>query len=311
MSIDPRVQRQARLEHLRRQRLQHVPLDDEHVADRAHLTVDPPVVIGAVSTRQPRVQLGQRRHLRHRNQVVAAEPAALAFHPTLLVRTVDAGHAVERVEPVMGTEQHPPVVLRPPTVAAEQHRGDRRLQVVVLDVFRRDAAELGERLDVTLEERFLRLGGAHPVDRAAGETQPHREQVTLRPPGREIDPEFCEVDLGFRARLMGLRDEDLRRWSAGFGVDLRSALWPLPDDRPRTLVPEPRSAAGNTAQSWSPGDVSIPDRDPGDRRVLARTHRRWAVPAGGRSAVPPGADRRGLPVRRVRNKVGNVVITFG
>ena len=37
------------------------------------------------------------------------------------------------------------------------------------------------------------------------------------------------------------------------------------------------------------GDVPVPDRDPGDRRVLARTHRGWTVPPCDRPAISLGA----------------------
>lgn len=62
----------------------------------------------------------------------------------------------------------------------------------------REAAKLGERSPMSLQERFLGLGGEHPVNRLAGETQLHREQVTLRPAGWEVYEQLDEVDFGFR-----------------------------------------------------------------------------------------------------------------
>jgi len=136
----------------------------------------------------------------------------------------------------VGAEQHPPVVLRPPTVGAEQHRGDRGLQIVVLHMHHGDTAELGERRDMPFQERLLRLGGEHPMHRPAGKAQPHREQVTLRPAGRQIDEQFREVDLTLRGGLVGLRDVDLRDRPAGLRPDLPP---PLRDKRPQRRIRQP------------------------------------------------------------------------
>ena len=137
---------------------------------------------------------------------------------------------------IVGTEQHPPVVLRPPPVRTEQHRGDRRLQVVVLHVHRRDTAELGERGDMPLQERLLRLGGKHPMHRPARKAQPHREQVTLRPAGRQIDEQLREIDLTLRGGQVGLGHEDLRHRAAGLRPDLPP---PLRDIRPQRRIRQP------------------------------------------------------------------------
>jgi hypothetical protein len=72
--------------------------DGEHLPDGADPAVDPPVVIGPVRFRQPSVQLRQRLHLRHRDQVVAPESPAFAFDATLLVGPFDTWQAVEPVE---------------------------------------------------------------------------------------------------------------------------------------------------------------------------------------------------------------------
>src|SRR5205807_5944959 len=92
---------------------------------------DETVVIGGVTCSYQLVQLGERTHSGHRNEMVAAEPSDLAFHPTLLMGPLDAGDAVEAVEPVMGTQPHKPRVLQ---AAAAQHDPDhRQLQVVIAD----------------------------------------------------------------------------------------------------------------------------------------------------------------------------------
>lgn len=76
----------------------------------------------------------------------------------------------------------------------------------------RDATEDLERLLMAFQERLLPLGGVGPVDCLARERQPHREQKALRPDPRQLDPKVREVDLTFRAGIMGLRDE--RLWTA-------------------------------------------------------------------------------------------------
>jgi hypothetical protein len=105
--IDPGCQRQTSLEHLDRQRPEQVDLESEVLADADRPVLDSAVVIGQVLADQPFVELGHRRHCRDRDQMVAAEPAALTLHPALLMRPLDAGVAVERVETMMRTERDP------------------------------------------------------------------------------------------------------------------------------------------------------------------------------------------------------------
>ena len=107
IAVDPRRQRQPGLEHLGRQRPQQVGLEGEVLTDADGAVADPAVVIGQVVADQQFVELGHRRDYRDRDQVVAAEPAALALHPALLMGALDTGVAVERVEPVDGTGTRP------------------------------------------------------------------------------------------------------------------------------------------------------------------------------------------------------------
>jgi hypothetical protein len=72
----------------------------------------PALVVLVLPLPDPRVELGQRLHLRHRGQAVAAEPANLTLDAALFVRAGDAWLAVERVEPVVRPEQHPARVPR-------------------------------------------------------------------------------------------------------------------------------------------------------------------------------------------------------
>ena len=73
----------------------------------------------------------------------------------------------------------------------------------------RNAAEVLERQDVSLQERLLSLGAVRDVERPPAVRQAHHEHPHLhqRPADRGV--ELPEVDLRLRARLMGLRDERL------------------------------------------------------------------------------------------------------
>ena len=68
---------------------------------------------------------------------------------------------------------------------------------------------MGERADVAVEERLLRLGGVGVVERPPGVRQPHHEHVALhlRPGQRRV--ELTEVDLGLGAGQVGLRNRHL------------------------------------------------------------------------------------------------------
>lgn len=93
-----------------------------------------------------------------------------------------------------------------------------------------DPAEILERVDVALEERFLCLRGIDPVDCFPGERQPEREHVALRLDPRQHHPEFPEIDLRLRARGMLLRDEHLSA-STGLGIDHWAAFRDVIPDR--------------------------------------------------------------------------------
>jgi len=98
--VDPWGQEQTGLEGLGRQWPQQVPLEREVLGDAQRTVGDPAGVISQVVGLQQLVELGHRLDLRDRDQVVAAEPAALTFDTALLVRALNTGVAVEGVEPV-------------------------------------------------------------------------------------------------------------------------------------------------------------------------------------------------------------------
>jgi hypothetical protein len=104
----------------------------------------------------------------------------------------------------------PPFVLDTVPAATVEHRLHRSGEVVVFDVAGRDPADLLERVDMTLEERFLRLRRVDPVDGLARVRKTEHEHVTPRLHAGQNHPDFTEVDLGFRARHVLLRDEHVR-----------------------------------------------------------------------------------------------------
>ena len=130
----------------------------------------------------------------------AAEPAAVSFDPTLLVRALLAGLAVERLDPIVAAERHPPVRLDP--VAPKQHPMHRRTQIVVANPGR-DTTKSFEGINMPLEKRLLTLRGERPVHRLTRARQPQREQETLGRLAGQVDPYLAEVDLGF---LCGARE---------------------------------------------------------------------------------------------------------
>ena len=135
----------------------------------------------------------------------AAEPAAVAFHPALLVRAVLTGQAVERLEPVVRAEGQP--ARRLAAVAPEQHPVHRRTQVVIANVAGRNAAQDLERGHMAFQERLLALGGEHPVHRPPRVRHPQREQEALGHLPVQAHPQIGEVDLGLRPGRVALGHE--------------------------------------------------------------------------------------------------------
>jgi hypothetical protein len=146
---------------------------------------DPTVIIPPLRRLEPGVQFRQAIHLGHRHQMGAAEPATLALNPALLVGAVDAGLAVERVEPMVRTEGDPTLLLQP--VPADQHPRHRRLQVVIANLVERDTAQHVKRVLVALQERLLSLGGegaVHPLPDA--DSRSVNRNTFVRTPRRSI-----------------------------------------------------------------------------------------------------------------------------
>ena len=106
--VHPRGQRQRRIERLARQRAQQRLLERPVLPNTVGAVGDPARVIGVISSGEQLVELFDGVDHRHRDAVVASEPAALALHAALLVAAVMTGLAVERVETVVGAERDPP-----------------------------------------------------------------------------------------------------------------------------------------------------------------------------------------------------------
>ena len=177
----------------------------EVLADGGRPVGDPPGVVSPVGGVNPGVELGQAGHPSGRDQVVAAEAAALALDAALLVAALDAGDAVERVEAVVAPEGHP--ALRLPAVAANEHALHGRLQVVVAHLVGRGSAQHVERVEVALQEGLLTLAGEDPVHRLAGAAEAKGEQKALGDHAGEVHPQLGEVHLGFGTGLMRLGHE--------------------------------------------------------------------------------------------------------
>jgi len=100
-----RCQGERGVERFARQRPQQFTLEGPVVPDTHRSVADAPPVIGVVPFFDQRVELVDRDHHRHRDAVVAAEPAALTLDAALLVTALMSGQAVEGVEAVGRAER--------------------------------------------------------------------------------------------------------------------------------------------------------------------------------------------------------------
>ena len=131
LRIHPAAEEEPGVERLGRKRTQHGPFEGEMLGDGHAPAVDAPDVVEAVTLGDQLVELGDGGDLGHGHHVATAEPADLAFDPTLFVRSVLAGLAVEGIEEVVAAQRDEALGLE--AVAAHQHPGDGGLQIVVAD----------------------------------------------------------------------------------------------------------------------------------------------------------------------------------
>ena len=110
-------------------------LESEVLGDAQVPTIDVADVVETIAFGHQLVQFGDGGHLGHGDHVTSPEPADLAFDPTLFVRAVLAGPAVEGVEEVVAAQRDEALGLE--TVASHEHPGDGGLEVVVADTSRR------------------------------------------------------------------------------------------------------------------------------------------------------------------------------
>ncbi len=184
------------------------------------------------------IELGKGINDGHRGQVSAAEPADFPLDAALLVGALDPGVAVESVEPVVGPEQQPPLVLGSLPAGTVDDFHDRVGEIVVSDVSGRDAPDVLESVDVAFEERFLRLGRIDPMDRLAGVGQTEGEHMALDLHPSQHHPDLPEVDFRLRPRRMFLRDKHLRQ-PAGLRINLRATSADVVTDRRVGQLPCP------------------------------------------------------------------------
>ena len=219
--IDHRSERLPRLEPVGRQRGEPGPFSFPVLSDRRQPARDAAVVVAGLAAFDIAVELRQGRDFRDRGEPAATKTADLTLNTALLMRSPLTRFAVERVEPVVRAEQRPPVVLLSPPTDTE-YLLHCLPEVVVLDLHRRNPAQLLERGDMPLQERFLRQRRICPVDRLPRMRHPEHEDEHLRPCPREIDPELPEIDLRFRARRVLLWHDRDRRKYVGLRSDLRA-----------------------------------------------------------------------------------------
>ena len=179
---------------------------------------DEALVVEAHRRGEELVELCHRADTRDGDEVTASEPSDLTFHAAFLVRAADAGQAEEAVEPVMRPQRDESVRLEPVTTL--QHPHDRGLQVVVADPARH-TTEVFERADVAVQEHLLRLVQIRAAEPTTRRGEAHHEQRHLHQHASDIDTDRPEIDLGFRAQQMRLRNVDLSQRRRPLGANLR------------------------------------------------------------------------------------------
>lgn len=184
----------------------------------------------------------------------------------LLMRALHPRGTKEAVETVIRTQRDEPVRLDP--APASQNLQHRRFQVVVADPGRHPT-EVPERPHMTVQEHLLALAQIPPGERLARRRHPHQKQRHVDPQPRHLGGDRPEVDLGFVAQHVPLRDHH-----------------PPPAAPPGGDGPPPHNAAPSTR--------------PPPRRVLPPAAATPAGPYAAACAVPSGppqATRRSPPSR--------------
>lgn len=219
-SVDSGGEYQPGVEAFQRQRREEGLFGGEVFADRSYPVVDPAPLVLCFPDPDSVVELIQGLHLRHRPETVPSEPSNLTLNTALLVSPCDSWLAVKGIKIEGRFEQNPPLVLNPLAALPEHHGRDGGGQVVIPDVFRWNAADFPESLDMPFKESFLRLCWIDPMDGAARSGQTEYEHVAFRLHPVQHDPDFTEINLGLRAWCMFLRHKHLDP-TAGFDINLR------------------------------------------------------------------------------------------
>jgi hypothetical protein len=180
----------------------------------------------------------------------ATEPSNLTLDAALLMRAADAGQTEERLEPIVRTHHGEPVRLD--TIPPAQHLGHRCFQVVVADPDR-DAAEVFERSDVTIEEHLLGLVEVGDRERPPRRRQTHHEHRDLGQHATQVDVDRPEVDFALVTQRVMLRDSNIdQRCLLAFPNDLDVAAHSRLAQIGVVLVNEalPHPPSGVTLLAW-------------------------------------------------------------
>ncbi|MED7927771.1 hypothetical protein SMD20_26160 [Nonomuraea sp. LP-02] len=108
--VGPRVEHTGSLERLCGQRLQQRLLQCEVLSDRPCAGADLALVILDIPLLDQVIELADGGDIRHGDEMVAAEPADLAFNPDLLMRAFLTWPAIEGVQPEVGSKGQPAFV---------------------------------------------------------------------------------------------------------------------------------------------------------------------------------------------------------
>ena len=214
------------------------------------------------------------------------EAADLALHAALLMGTVEAWTAEERVEPEVAAQRGEPFRLS--AIAALEYPNHGGFEVVVTDPAR-DTPEIGEGQHMALQKGFLRLGGERNVKGLARVRQSHHKHPALHHHTGDRRVELAEVDLCLSPGQMRLRDRHLMGQQPEF-------------DPPAGHVTRHRHLRQRCLML---GDQALPD-PPGSMALLAR--RVLVCDEPGVDHRDPRIDRRPrsnrihLPRRRDRRR---------
>src|SRR5580704_12814824 len=120
------------------------------------------------------VQVSESHHPWNWHEMAPPEATDFSFHPSFFVGSRKSRSAEHRIEAIVRPHRYEALGLCAQPAAHDPH--DRRFQVVVSDD-RRDAPEVLESTDMTIQEGFLGFVPIPVVKRFPRSAQPHNEEV--------------------------------------------------------------------------------------------------------------------------------------